>query len=462
MFIPLNTDAPLYHFPWGTIGLIVINTLCFALTGFGFDATATDFWVLEYGNGINPLEWFTAAFAHADFIHLIGNMFFLWGFGLVTEGKLGWRRFLLIYLLLIAAWGAAVDLSTLHRSTDYVLKELGVQSFDEFVDKLIEQDVPLRERLVTLGISGQLLQAGDENPDLWPVLAITTLNSLQGACLGASGVIFSLMGMALIWAPKNELQIVGLPVFRAISFDISILMFSGLKIGWDLIAWLLHPVVDSPALNLIGLAPGLIVGTVMLKRGWVDCENWDLFSVLSGNYGRFADSSWQVGTHSAHLQQTYGDLPLPAAAGTDELPAFAPKPTRNKVPASVIALIDKGDFLTAADQLFELRLQNSELCPDEEHTRKLAIGLCRADAWDHAEIWLTESITRFPEDNRWARIRLAQLLVDQSRPRAAIKQLQGMSTQGINPELLAQAKRIAKQARELLRQGVEDADTDWT
>jgi len=90
MLIPLNTDAPLYHYPFGTIGLIVANLGCFALTGFGTDSAALEPWALQYGEGLSPVQWFSSAFAHAGVMHILGNMFFLWGFGLVVEGKLGW------------------------------------------------------------------------------------------------------------------------------------------------------------------------------------------------------------------------------------------------------------------------------------------------------------------------------------------------------------------------------------
>ena len=76
MLFPINTDAPLYHFPYATIGLIVVNTVCFAATGFATNDRLLDPWLLEYGNGLNPLEWIPAAFAHGGFMHLIGNMFF--------------------------------------------------------------------------------------------------------------------------------------------------------------------------------------------------------------------------------------------------------------------------------------------------------------------------------------------------------------------------------------------------
>ena len=106
--IPINTDAPLYHFPYATIGLIFANVVCFAATGFALKPDRLEPWLLQYGEGLNPLEWIPAAFAHGGFMHLIGNMFFLWGFGLVVEGKLGWKRFIPLYFAMAAAWGAGV------------------------------------------------------------------------------------------------------------------------------------------------------------------------------------------------------------------------------------------------------------------------------------------------------------------------------------------------------------------
>lgn len=44
MLIPWNTDAPCYHFPWATIGLIILNVLLFgaivAVDGEGFEDCA--------------------------------------------------------------------------------------------------------------------------------------------------------------------------------------------------------------------------------------------------------------------------------------------------------------------------------------------------------------------------------------------------------------------------------------
>ena len=121
MIIPYNTDAPLYHRPVATVGLIAANTLVFlGLLG----REDIEPWMLSFGNGLHPVEWITSLFLHAGFGHLLGNMLFLWVFGLVIEGKLGWWRFLLVYLGLGAFESAVTQVSMLHE-TGYALGASG-------------------------------------------------------------------------------------------------------------------------------------------------------------------------------------------------------------------------------------------------------------------------------------------------------------------------------------------------
>lgn len=127
MFIPLGTDAPLYHFPYATIGLIAVNAVCFAITGFGMDPEAVNPWLLHHGPGISPLEWFSSAFAHGGWTHLIGSMLFLWTFGLVVEGKLGWRRFLPLYLVLTVGCGLVEDMVTQHHTKAWKVRQLAAE-----------------------------------------------------------------------------------------------------------------------------------------------------------------------------------------------------------------------------------------------------------------------------------------------------------------------------------------------
>ena len=53
MIIPWGTDAPLYHRPFATIALIVINVLIFVFV----PGDAYEDYVLVLGDGLHPLQW---------------------------------------------------------------------------------------------------------------------------------------------------------------------------------------------------------------------------------------------------------------------------------------------------------------------------------------------------------------------------------------------------------------------
>ena len=50
--------------------------------------------------------------------------------------------------------------------------------------------------------------------------------------LGASGVVFGLMAMCLVWAPRNELQCIFLFRIIPVEFDLPILSVAAFYIGW--------------------------------------------------------------------------------------------------------------------------------------------------------------------------------------------------------------------------------------
>lgn len=102
MLIPLRCDAPLYHGPWGTVGMIA---LCFLLHVTVGSSDAIESWLLEYG-AWNPLQWVSSVLVHDGWLHLLGNMVFFWVFGLIVEGKVGWWRFLLILFSIAVVAGA--------------------------------------------------------------------------------------------------------------------------------------------------------------------------------------------------------------------------------------------------------------------------------------------------------------------------------------------------------------------
>ena len=98
IILPITTDAPIYHWPRITVGLIATNVAIHLAWSYAPDPLAFEPYLLILGDGLHPMQWLSHNFLHADFLHLLGNMVFLWAYGIVVEGKVGWWPFLLIYL----------------------------------------------------------------------------------------------------------------------------------------------------------------------------------------------------------------------------------------------------------------------------------------------------------------------------------------------------------------------------
>jgi len=125
-------------------------------------------------------------------------------------------------------------------------------------------------------------------------------------------------------------------------------------------------------------------------------------------------------------------------------------------------MIDEGDVLTAADELFKLRIDDPTICIGQEKTQQLAKGLLKAEALDEAEFWLQELIDRFPNDSAWALVRMAQLLLTQrQQPRACIATLEHLDAADLPESLKPLAAKIISTARAQIRSGVVDAEVSW-
>ncbi|MEP4682991.1 MAG: rhomboid family intramembrane serine protease, partial [Rhodopirellula bahusiensis] len=76
LFVPISTDAPIYHWPIATVSLIVANVLAFAVCVWGLvtgniELETMERFALSYET-INPIQWVTSAFLHAGPFHLMG------------------------------------------------------------------------------------------------------------------------------------------------------------------------------------------------------------------------------------------------------------------------------------------------------------------------------------------------------------------------------------------------------
>jgi len=131
--IPLHDDNPTTRVPFMTVGFIVLCVLTFlwqlslgprveqAILAFGVTPAAL------FGNASSPaapwplLTVLTSMFLHGGWMHLIGNMLYLWIFGNNVEDAMGHVRFVVFYL----ACGAAAVLAQAIPAPDSTIPMIG-------------------------------------------------------------------------------------------------------------------------------------------------------------------------------------------------------------------------------------------------------------------------------------------------------------------------------------------------
>ena len=106
MFLPLHPDVPTLRRPLGTLVLMVLEIVAFAVMAWlampTFDRDISvgvpNQWSLVHGYEVFPRQWLTALFVHRTWWQLAISIYFLWTFGLVAEGKIGWWFFVPLFL----------------------------------------------------------------------------------------------------------------------------------------------------------------------------------------------------------------------------------------------------------------------------------------------------------------------------------------------------------------------------
>ncbi len=98
-----DDDSARRTVPYVTYGLIAVNVLFFIVELAGGDAFIEKWAFVPSRFLANPLAdfltLFTAMFMHAGWVHLGGNMLYLWIFGDNVEDRFGHVKFLIFYLI---------------------------------------------------------------------------------------------------------------------------------------------------------------------------------------------------------------------------------------------------------------------------------------------------------------------------------------------------------------------------
>lgn len=123
--IPYRDENPSRLFPFLTLTLIVVNTYFFVISLGVLDATVLIYGFSAHDVLVRPQGLITSIFFHIGWLHLLGNMWFLWLFGASIEHKSGLVTFLTLYLLAGIAGNLTHAFSTFFQSTTPVIGASG-------------------------------------------------------------------------------------------------------------------------------------------------------------------------------------------------------------------------------------------------------------------------------------------------------------------------------------------------
>lgn len=104
---PIRDHNPSERVPYVTYALLIANIVIFLsyLPIMNDPRALSEFWdtwamrPVEIVNGVDTYTLFTSMFLHGGFMHLAGNMLFLWIFGDNLEDQMGHVPFLIFYLV---------------------------------------------------------------------------------------------------------------------------------------------------------------------------------------------------------------------------------------------------------------------------------------------------------------------------------------------------------------------------
>jgi membrane associated rhomboid family serine protease len=413
MITPWGTDAPLYHRPIATIGLIVVNLVVYLM----FPTALNEDWTLVLGDGIYPAQWVTNLFLHSGFWHVAGNMIFLWTFGFVVEGKLGWWAFMLVYLGLGTVESAGM----------------------------------------------QLLVRTPEPTHL----------------LGSSGIVFGLLAMCLVWAPKNDVVCILWLRFTPTVFDAPIVLFAVGYIALDVLTSSLTGVLMANVLNrstgailavvldhAVGAVLGFALAVVLLKWKWVDCENWDIFAVMQGRQGQSKAAAGKAKARAPLVSAEYRRSNTPKqkrkskkargiANSVEDATAHALRTLRRH--------LELGEVEAAIAVYRKSSRSLAGWHPEESDWVALIQAVLDQNAWDDAAVIMRDYIKRSPAPSPRIRLKLAQILIQRlARPTLGLSVLDQIPDGSLAESLEATRRKLVRQAEQMRADGeLELQDEMW-
>jgi hypothetical protein len=189
----------------------------------------------------------------------------------------------------------------------------------------------------------------------------------------------------------------------------------------------------------VGALLGALFGTTLVKRKLVDCDRWDLFTVLRGEQGE-------------PFQEA---LVLPTAEQLANRTEKRTQEARQKLRA-YLAIGQAPQALAVYRKMRDLDLP-VKLSQSEQF--KLIAGLDQHKQWADAAPLMASYIEDFPEGSEAVRLRLAQIcLVELERPQRTLELLEQLTAAQLGEKQQVLYTHLVKVANQQIEEGAMELD----
>lgn len=428
--LKIETSTARYHQPIGTIALVVI-CLLIGLIALAVGSKAMTPFTLEYDEGLKPLQWFTGPFVQTSIAFLIVDLIFLFGFGMLTEGKMGLAKFLPLFLC-IAITGSAIE--------QFVMKGEPKPAPTSTASGGYESPAN-----IYTGVKYQLKRT--------PAGKMGILGSV-----GASTTIFGLLAVCVLCAPSAEYR------FGDSESGIPVIGLAGGFVVWEGLKWFLVDFLNGGLpIRLLGLIPGVILGVAFIQLGLARCDGEDL---LSGGGSSGSDIDSAAAKAIAKAEQKSERRRKDAEHRRKRKEAIKEKerlvreskmvelPSAPSIVVDNPVIIEAREAMEAGKSIDAIKLLRDVKKPKhlEQFPLKDYLALFQETAkkgqLQAAAIVLDKSLDGHPNDSDDRRLKYARILLRFKEHQKCQSVLAKVQRKSLSPELLGQYRKLVIQLRQ--------------
>jgi hypothetical protein len=264
-----------------------------------------------------------------------------------------------------------------------------------------------------------------------------------------------------------------------IVFDVSILWFAAGYIALDAFASSLTGVVMATVLDrstgtilavvldhASGAILGFVLGVVLLKLKWVDCENWDLFAVLEGRQGQTKASARKARSRTRRVSSELR-RPIPAKRKRKAKESAARVTSIEDAAAVALRTMRLHLELGEVEAALAVYNKSSRRVPGWQPTESDWLDLIQAvldqNAWGDAAKVMLDYLKRSAEPSPRVRLKLAQILLHKlARPAQSLAVLKQIAEGALPSKLEPMRRQLFQEAERRLEDGdLELQDELW-